>query len=123
MNWQWLSVPTPTPKFAGIWDPNGSYEGPLNRYFTETLADYWTNSRMPDTEAGGTFDKSQTAIVARRGQMLTTAVVPDWGRLTVDDPYTEAAKGMRHVTVSAICGDLLLVQADAYQQTYWRLSA
>ena len=45
-----------------------------------------------------------------------------WGTIQIDDIYSGAASGQRHFVVSALVGDLLLVQADAYAQTYFRLT-
>ncbi len=84
-------------------------------YLHEKLSDFFTNSRMPDTEDSGTLDKNATLIVARRGQpMLTTAVIPDWGRISIDDPYTRSAQGERSFTISAIVGDPIIVQPSAF---------
>ncbi len=92
-------------------------------YLMEQLAGFATNKRMPAAETSGTFNKSQTAIVARVGQPgLLRALIPSWGTIQVDDIYSEASKGLRHFVVSALVGDLLLVQSDAYAQTYFRLT-
>ena len=92
-------------------------------YLMEQLSGFVTNSRMPDAETSGTFNKSQTGIVARLGQPgLLRAVIPSWGTIQIDDIYSGAASGQRHFVVSALVGDLLLVQADAYAQTYFRLT-
>ena len=62
------------------------------------------NSRMPDPASN-----IATGIAARLGQPgITRAVVPSWGRIVVDDIYSNSAEGQRHLTVSAIVGDLLL---------------
>ena len=92
-------------------------------YLMNQLASFSTNKRMPVEETSGTFNKSQTAIVARMGQPgITRAVVPNWGRLVIDDVYSDAPSGQRHLVIAAIVGDLMLVQADAYAQTYFRLT-
>ena len=65
-----------------------------------------------------------TGVAARLGMPgLSRAVVPNWGRVTVDDIHSDSGKGLRHVTVSAIVGDLILVQKDAYSQVAARVGA
>ena len=84
-------------------------------YLMEKLSSLFTNKRMPDTPGSGSLNKNATLIVSRMGQPgLTRAIIPDWQRLEIDDPYTGATKGERHFTVNAIVGDVLIVQADAF---------
>ena len=95
-------------------------DGPISAaaYMARETMGFYANARMPATAAN-----IATGIAARMGQPgLTRAVVPSWGRLTVDDIYSDSDKGQRHITVSAIVGDLLLVQADAYEQLAARVS-
>ena len=82
------------------------------------LSGFRANARMPATASN-----VAAGIAARLGQSgITRAVVPSWGRLAVDDMYTDSAKGQRHITISAIVGDLLIVQPDAYVQVAARVS-
>ena len=84
-------------------------------YLNEKMSRLWTNSRMPDTPSSGILDNNATMIFARMGQPgLTRGIVPDWNRLEIDDPFSGSVKGERHFTISAIVGDVLIVQADAY---------
>ena len=86
-------------------------------YLTDKTAAFFCNSRMPAAASN-----IATGIAARLGQPgITRAVVPSWGRIVVDDIYSNSAEGQRHVTVSAIVGDLLLVQSDAYEQLAARI--
>ena len=91
-----------------------------------TLADYLrlhsggfhTNSRMPDAA-----NMKQKALAYRMGRMgLTTAVIPSWGRIAIDDVYSDSDKGERHVTLSAIVGDLLIVQPGAYAEVEYKVA-
>ena len=92
-------------------------------YLMNALSGFATNKRMPGAHTSGTFNKSQDAIVARLGQPgIMRAMIPSWGTLQVDDIYSEAGKGLRHFVVSALVGDLMLVQGDAYQQMVFRLT-
>ena len=85
-------------------------------YLMEKLGGLWTNSRMPATPTSGTLNKNATLIVSRMGQPgLTRAIIPDWARLQIDDIYSGSAKGERYFTVSAIVGDVILVQPAAFQ--------
>ena len=95
-------------------------DGPVSAaaYLARECAGFTANARMPDTVAG-----VAQGIAARLGQPgLTRAVVPSWGRIVVDDVYSNAAEGQRHFTVSAIVGNLMLVQADAYEKLAARAS-
>ena len=87
-------------------------------YLGRETAGFVASSRMPATDTN-----IATGIAARLGQPgLTRAVLPSWGRLTVDDMYSNAAEGQRHFTVSVITGDLLIVQPAAYAQISARVS-
>ena len=84
-------------------------------YLMDKLNSLFTNRRMPSTPGSGSLDKNATLIVARMGQPgLTRAIIPDWMRVSVDDIFSGSAKGERYFTVSAIVGDVLIVQADAF---------
>ena len=88
---------------------------------------WWTNSRMPDAATFLTVDNVQQAILYRRGMMMQptpmrTAVCPSWGYLTVDDIYTGARKAERRYVISALVGDVILVQPGAYQQVAFKVA-
>ena len=42
------------------------------------------------------------------------AVMPVWGDLSIEDQYSDAARAIRHVTIHAFIGDVLVKQAGAY---------
>ena len=87
-------------------------------YLKRMGAGYWTNSRMPATAAN-----IQQGILCRKGRPgMRTAVSPTWGSISIDDIYSGARKGERYFTVSAIVGDVILVQPDAYAQVAFRVS-
>lgn len=82
---------------------------------------------MPAAATFLTVDNVQQAILYRRGMMMQpvpmrTAVCPSWGYLTVDDIYTGAKKAERRYVISALVGDVILVQPDAYAQIAFRVS-
>ena len=82
-------------------------------YAMGKFAGWWTNKRMPAAD-GSNF---QAAIRVLRGRTgLRLAVCPTWGYLTVNDIYTGARKGQRRFVISAVVGDLILVQPSAYAQ-------
>ena len=96
-------------------------DGPISAatYLQNTSRSFRANARMPAAAAN-----IATGIAARLGQPgITRAVVPSWGRLVVDDIYTDSDKGERHITISAIVGDLLIAQPDAYAQLAARVTA
>ena len=53
---------------------------------------------------------------------ITTAVIPSWGKIQIDDPYSASAKGQKSVTVHAIVGDLKILQPGAYAQVEYKVS-
>ena len=87
-------------------------------YMKRAGADFWTNKRMPAKAA-----HVAQGILCRKGRAgMRTAVSPTWGSLSIDDIYSGARKGERYFTVSAIVGDVILVQPDAYAQVAFRVS-
>ena len=87
-------------------------------YLNAMTGGFYANSRMPATASN-----IATGIGARLGQPgIVRAVVPSWGRIEVDDIYSGAPSGLRHITLSVIVGDLLLVQPDAYVELKARVS-
>ena len=86
-------------------------------------AAFWTNKRMPDKTA-----HVQPGILCRKGRSMMPAtmrlaVAPHWGYISIDDIYSGARAGQRRFVVSVLIGDLILVQADAYAQVAFRVSA
>ena len=87
-------------------------------YMDRMGAGFWTNSRMPDKAA-----HIAPGILCRKGRPgMRTAVAPVWGNLSVDDIYSGARKGERYFTISALVGDVILVQPSAYAQVAFRVS-
>ena len=80
---------------------------------------WWTNSRMPATAS-----TIARGIVHRMGRMgMRTACLPTWGTLSVDDIYTDSAKGERHFTVHTLVGSkVLLVQPAAYSLAEFKVA-
>ena len=75
------------------------------------LGSWKTSSRMPAKVSN--ISKAVTFRAGRPG--LKTAVLPTYATLNIEDPYTDASKGQRHFTLTAIVGDKVLVtQTDAY---------
>ena len=57
------------------------------------------HTRMPAEYTSGTLDNHVAVLFARRGQGdITRAIMPTWGELSIDDPYTSAATGERVYT-------------------------
>ena len=87
-------------------------------YMNSMTGGFYANSRMPATASN-----IATGIGARLGQPgIARAVVPTWGRIEIDDIYSGAPSGLRHISLSVITGDLLLVQSDAYVELKARVS-
>ena len=81
------------------------------------------HTRMPAEYASGTLDNHVAVLFARRGQAdVTRAILPMWGELAIDDPYTSASKGERVYTFVMGVGNLVLVHSAAYVVNAWKLS-
>ena len=85
---------------------------------------WWTNKRMPTTEAhiqqGILYRKGRSAMGASAG--MRTAICPHWGEVSIDDIYSGSAKGERYFTMHVLLGDVILVQPNAYAQVAFRVS-
>ena len=88
-------------------------------YLARELGSWKTSSRMPPKASN-----VSKVLMFRAGRPgLKTAVLPTYATLQVDDPYTDAASGQRHVTLSAIVGNKVLVtQSGAYEIAEFKVS-
>ena len=92
-------------------------------YAAMNTGGFWTNSRMPDAASNvqqALGYRSNRDMMGGAGAMRT-AVLPHWGFVDIDDIYTGSASGTRFFTMHVLCGDLLLVQPDAYAQLSYQL--
>ena len=48
--------------------------------------------------------------------------MPIWNRLAISDPYTSSASATTHFTVHVLCGDVILVQPDAYAEVRFKVA-
>ncbi|MDE0136041.1 MAG: phage major capsid protein [Acidimicrobiaceae bacterium] len=78
----------------------------------------FASSRMPDTSSA-----IAACIRYRSGTMgldgvdaMMTAACPVWSEVAIDDPYTDAASGQRHFTLTVLVGDVILTQPSAYER-------
>ena len=97
-------------KFAALWRGNNA-DFSLADHLSHWLGGFMVHSRMPGTTTAD-------ALLVRRGQMgIRLAVCPVWARsLMIDDMFSDAARGRKHVTVHTILGDVLIAQPDAYKR-------
>ena len=78
-----------------------------------------TSKRMPAKAA-----HVQQAILRRMGRSgMRTAVCPHWGRVGIDDIYSDSASATRHFSVHVLLGDVIVTQPGAYAQVAFRVSA
>ena len=102
---------------AATFQGNDSEESAAS-YLKRMGAGFWTNSRMP-----AKANHVQQGILCRKGRPgMRTAVAPTWGSLSIDDIYSGARKGERYFTVTALVGDVIIVQTGAYSQVAFRVS-
>lgn len=80
-------------------------------YLAQHTGGWWTNKRMPAPASN-----IARGIVRRMGRPgLRTASHPVWANVTIDDIYSDSAKGQRHFSLHVLCGSkVLLVQPAAY---------
>ena len=83
-------------------------------YAAVMTAGFSANKRMPAATA-----HVAKAILCRRGHTMEPApmriaTMPTWGHVAVDDVYTGAKTGQRSYVISALVGDLILIQPDAF---------
>ena len=88
-------------------------------FLARELGSWKTSSRMP-----AKLNNISKVLMFRSGRPgLKTAVLPTYATLQVDDPYTDAASGQRHFTISAIVGNKVLVtQTEAYRIAEFKVS-
>ena len=102
---------------ASVLNGNSSDASALE-YMTRVGAGVRTNARMPAKSS-----HIQAGILVRRGLPgMQTAVAPTWGSISIDDPYSDAAKGQRRFVVSTLVGDVVLTQPGAYAEIAMRVS-
>ena len=96
----------------------GKGETTLNDYLQSHSGGFRTNSRMPATAA-----TKQNAIAFRGGITgMRTAVSPHWGRLSISDHFSGAAKAETQVTFHVLVGDVLIIQPGAYRVVQYKVS-
>jgi len=93
-------------------------------YLRKNSGGFMASSRMPDTAS----DIAQ-ALRYRAGTMgldgvnaMETATCPVWASLSIDDIYSDAASGERHVTLHALIGDVIINYASAYDRVDLKVS-
>ena len=87
-------------------------------YLRAQTAGFMASSRMPDTAsniAGCIRHRAGTTGLDGVNAMQT-ATCPVWSTLSIDDIYSDAASGIRHFTIAALIGDVLINHANAYER-------
>lgn len=98
-------------------------ETTFSTFARSQLGGMLTNSRMPAASSN-----VQAGIAVRSGMgvepmAMRRAVCPHWGYISIDDIYGDLAlKGQRRFVVSALVGDLLIVQPDAYSEVSFKVA-
>lgn len=103
---------------------SGAYgEVSAAQHINQRTAGLRAHTRMPDEYDSGTLDNHVAVLYARRGRSgVTRAILPTWGEIAIDDPYSDAAKGERVYTFTMGVGALVLVHSAAYAVGAWKLS-
>jgi len=95
-------------------------------YVGQRSAGFRAHTRMPAVvdDSNEALDHNITVLFARRGMPdVTRAIVPTWGELSIDDPYTAAANGQRVYTFVMGVGALILVHPAAYTLDAWQITS
>ena len=94
-------------------------------YLKDHSGGFFSSRRMPDSV-------SMIAQAIRYRNMtqglmgvdaMRTAVMPVWDEIGIDDIFSDSASGLRHFTLHNFCGDVLVIQPDAYEQIQFQVSA
>ena len=103
-----------------------NYKGELSAaaYLRSHSGGFLASSRMPATAS-----MIAQAIRYRAGTMgldgvnaMRAATCPVWQELSIDDIYSDSASGIRHFTMHALIGDVLIVQSTAYERVDLKLA-
>ena len=103
-----------------------TYKGEMSAaaYLRQHGMGFFSSARMPATDAD-----IATAIRYRSGTQgldgvdaMRVATQPYWSEVSIDDIYTDSASGVHHVTMHALVGDVIVQQAEAYQQISLKVS-
>ncbi|WP_419922335.1 phage major capsid protein [Candidatus Poriferisodalis sp.] len=87
-------------------------------YLRQHAGGLFANKRMPDT---ATNDALALLCLMNRSMLdgatpMRLAVLPVWDSVTIDDPYTDSAKGVRWYTMHQLVGhEVAIVQPDAFK--------
>ena len=104
-----------------------NYKGEMSAasYLRDRAMGFFASSRMPVTDT-----MIADAIRYRAGTMgldgvnaMRTAIQPYWSEVTIDDIYTDSGSGTHHVTMHALVGDVIVQQANAYEQIRLKVSS
>ena len=103
-----------------------SYQGEKSAgaYLREKTGGFMSSSRMPATDT-----TIAQCLRVRMGTMgldgvdaMYLASCPVWNEVAIDDIYSDSASGIRHFTMHNLIGDVLIIQANAYERVDIKLS-
>ena len=94
-------------------------------YLRDRSRGFFASRRMP-----ATVSTIAQAIRYRGGTMgldgvnaMSTATLPVWTEIGIDDIYSDSASGIRHFTMHSLIGDVVITQADAYERVDLKISS
>ena len=103
-----------------------SYKGEMSAaaYLRQHGMGFYSSARMP-----ATVSTIAQAIRYRNGTMgldgvnaMRVATMPYWAEVSITDIYTDSAAGTHHITLHALIGDVIVQQANAYEQIALKVS-
>ena len=104
-----------------------TYKGEMSAgaYLRDKTGGFFASARMPKT--------ATTIAQVLRVRMATMgldgvnagmlASCPVWAEVGIDDIFSDSASGVRHFTLHSLVGDVLILQADAFQRVDLKVSA
>ena len=84
----------------------------------DKLAGFSAHSRLP-AGASGVY---KSLVV--KNKIMPASCLPIWSNgITIQDMYTDAARGVEHITVHMLVGDVLLKHPEAYQEVQFKVTS
>lgn len=103
-----------------------NYKGELSSaaYLRQHSGGFFGSSRMPATASNiAQCLRYRAGTQGLKGvNAVRTATCPVWNELGIDDIFSDSASGVRHFTLHALIGDVLIQQASAYERVDLKLA-
>ena len=103
-----------------------NYKGELSSaaYLRQHSGGFFGSSRMPAAASNiAQCLRYRAGTQGLKGvNAVRTSTCPVWNELGIDDIFSDSASGVRHFTLHALIGDVLIQQASAYERVDLKLA-